>query len=106
MPPNSKDPKARLVSESLDQIATRLELELVESEGGSLASVMPRLEQTLRDASGNGGRAIDVLLHVHSGDQRVALKPSRLRVVPETELMDQLKQMLGAEHVRLVPAGP
>ncbi len=94
--------------EDLDrQIATRLELELVESEGDeSLASVMPRLEQTLRDASGNGGRAIDVLLHVHSGDQRVALKPSRLRVVPETELMDQLKQMLGAEHVRLVSAGP
>ena len=50
----------------------------------------------------NGGRAIDVLLHVHSGDSRVALRPNRLKVAPDPDLIETLRQVLGPAHVRLI----
>ncbi|MHC4217784.1 MAG: DNA polymerase III subunit alpha [Planctomycetota bacterium] len=84
-------------------LAARIELDLVSGpEGDTLEPMLETLEQTLRGAGGNGGRTVEVLLHVHEGNRRVALKPNRLRVVPATELMDELQRMLGPENVRLV----
>jgi hypothetical protein len=63
---------------------------------------MQTLEHTLRGAAGNGGRTVEVLLHVHDGDRCVALKPNRLRVTPKALLLDELERVLGPGHVRLV----
>ena len=47
-----------------------------------------------------------MLLHVLDGDKTITLRPNRLKVVPDSDLVDRLKQMLGPQHVRLVDAVP
>jgi DNA polymerase-3 subunit alpha len=93
-----------LAVDELDRhLASRIELDLVGGpDGNALEPIMQTLEQTLRGAAGNGGRTVEVLLHVHDGDRCVALKPNRLRVAPKAPLLDELERMLGPGHVRLV----
>ena len=84
-------------------LAGRIELDLVGGpDVAGLEPTLQALDQILRAAAGNGGRAIEVLLNVHDGNRRVALKPNRLKVVPEAALMDELERVLGPGHVRLV----
>jgi DNA polymerase-3 subunit alpha len=97
-----------LAVDELDRhLAARIELDLVGGpDGEALEAMMQTLEQTLRRAAGNGGRTVEVLLHVHDGTRRVALKPNRLRVAPQTGLMDELQRLLGPGHVRIVGREP
>ena len=97
-----------LAVDELDRhLASRIELDLVGGpDGNALEPIMQTLEQTLRGAAGNGGRTVEVLLHVHDGDRCVALKPNRLRVAPKAPLLDELERMLGPGHVRLVGHEP
>ncbi|MHC4649284.1 MAG: DNA polymerase III subunit alpha [Planctomycetota bacterium] len=91
------------VDELDGHLASRIELDLAGGpDGNALEPMMQTLEQTLRGAAGNGGRTVEVLLHVHDGKRRVALKPNRLRVAPNAPLLDELERMLGPGHVRLV----
>jgi DNA polymerase-3 subunit alpha len=84
-------------------LAGRMELDLVGGpDDAALEPTLQALDQILRAAAGNGGKAIEVLLNVHDGNRRVALKPNRLKVVPETALLDELERVLGPGHVRLV----
>jgi DNA polymerase III alpha subunit len=96
-----------LAVEDLDRhLASRIELDLVaDPDGTGLEPMMQTLEETLRGAAGNGGRTVEVLLHVHDGDRCVALKPNRLRVAPKAPLLDELERVLGPGHVRLVGGG-
>ena len=62
------------------------------------------VDKTRREAKTTGERAVDVLRHVLDGDKTITLRPNRLKVVPDSDLVDRLKQMLGPQHVRLVDA--
>ncbi len=85
------------------QVAARLELDLASlGEGEPQESLMYMLDETLRNAVGNGGRAVEVVLHVHDAGRRVALRPNRLKVVPGDELIGRLREILGPASVRLV----
>ena len=87
-------------------LASRLELDLAPAAGGEpVEPLLQRLEETLREAKANGGRAVDVLLRVHEGSRLIELRPNRLRVVPQPALIDRLREMLGPDHVRLVTQG-
>lgn len=88
--------------EAIDQhIASRLELDLFEDPGGESAErLMQLIEQTLRHARAEGGRALEVRLNLHDGGRRIALRPHR-RIVPEVQLLDRLREMLGPDRVRL-----
>ncbi|MHC4208084.1 MAG: DNA polymerase III subunit alpha [Planctomycetota bacterium] len=91
------------VNELDGHLAARIELDLVGGpDGEDLEPMMQTLEQTLRSAAGNGGRTVEVLLHVHDGNRLVALKPNRLRVAPHAPLLDELERVLGRGRVRLV----
>ncbi len=83
--------------------AAQLELDLVEpADGGSMETMMHRLDDLLRSASGsNGGRAVPVVLRVEAGGRCVALRPHGIRVVPGPDLLRALESMVGREHVRL-----
>jgi DNA-directed DNA polymerase III PolC len=88
-------------------LAARIELDLVGgTDGAAVEGVMQALEQTLRSAAGNGGRTVEVLLHLHDGARCVALKPNRLRVAPHGPLLDELERVLGRGCVRLVGREP
>ncbi len=90
-----------------NHLAGRMDLELVDEPGRApIRDVMIRVDETLREAKAkaNGGRTVDVLLHVLDGDKTITLRPNRLKVVPDRDLVDRLKQMLGPQHVRLVDA--
>jgi len=95
----------------IDQIQHHLagwiELDLVDKPGGEpIRELMTRLDATLRDAkAGNGDRSVDVLLHVRNAGRLVTLRPNRLKVVADRDLVDRLQQMLGPDHVRLVDRG-
>jgi len=93
--------------DQLDQhLADRLEVDLIdEPRAEPIRELMMRVDQTLRDAKANGGRSVDVLLRVLDGDQVIELRPNRLKVVPDGDLVERLRQMLGADHVRLVDRG-
>jgi DNA polymerase III alpha subunit len=56
-----------LAVDELDRhLASRIELDLVGGpDDDALEPIMQTLEQTLRGAAGNGGRTVEVLLHVH-----------------------------------------
>ena len=93
----------------LDQIdnhlAGRMDLDFIDEPGRApIREVMIRVDRTLREAKTNGGRSVDVLLHVLDGDKTITLRPNRLKVVPDSDLVDRLKQMLGPQHVHLVDA--
>ncbi len=91
--------------DDIDQhLAARLELDLIDEPGPEpIQHTMQQVHQALLGAKvTNGGRAIDVLLHVHSGDRRVALRPSRLKVAPDPDMLEILRQLLGSTRVRLV----
>ncbi len=92
-----------LTVDQLDEhLASRIELDLIDGPHREpLESVMRRLDETLRTAKGNGDRAVDVLLNLHSGTHRIAMRP-RLRVVPGGDLLQNLRQVLGPECVRVV----
>jgi DNA polymerase III alpha subunit len=88
------------------QLASRLELDLGAGSGGEPPeALLQRLEETLREAKANGGRAVDVLLRVHEGSRLIELRPNRLRVAPQPALIDRLRELLGPDHVRLVAQG-
>ena len=88
-----------------NHLAGRMELELVDEPGRApIREVMIRVDKTLREAKTTGERSVDVLLHVLDGDKTITLRPNRLKVVPDSDLVDRLKQMLGPQHVRLVDA--
>ncbi len=88
-----------------NHLAGRMDLELIDEPGRPpIREVMIRVDQTLREAKTNGERSVDVLLHVLDGDKTITLRPNRLKVVPDSDLVDRLKQMLGPQHVRLVDA--
>ncbi|MCH7797387.1 MAG: DNA polymerase III subunit alpha [Planctomycetes bacterium] len=88
-------------------LAGWIELDLVDEPGGEpIRDLMTRLEATLRGSkAGNGDRSVEVLLRVHNGGRLVTLRPNRLKVVADRNLVDRLQRMLGRDHVRLVDRG-
>jgi DNA polymerase-3 subunit alpha len=85
------------------RVAQRLEVDLIDKPRSEpIREMMMRVDRTLRDAKANGGRSVDVLLRVLNGNQVIELRPSRLKVTPDDELVDRLRQIIGREHVRLV----
>jgi len=94
------------IKELEHRVAQRLEVDLIdEPRAEPIREMMMRVDQTLRDAKANGRRSVDVLLRVLDGNQVIALRPNRLKVTPDGELIDRLRQMLGRDHVRLVDRG-
>jgi DNA polymerase III alpha subunit len=88
-----------------NHLAGRMDLEIIDEPGRApIREVMLRVDETLREAKTTGERSVDVLLHVLDGDKTITLRPNRLKVVPDSDLVDRLKQMLGPQHVRLVDA--
>jgi DNA polymerase-3 subunit alpha len=92
------------------EAAAAIELDLAEpSNGLGMETMMHRLDDLLRAASAaaNGGaRAVNVLLRLEAAGRRVTLRPHGVRVVPDEALLARLEQMVGPEHVRLVPERP
>ncbi|MHC4415135.1 MAG: DNA polymerase III subunit alpha [Planctomycetota bacterium] len=84
-------------------IAGHIELDLIDQpEREPLEPIMHTLEVLLRNARENGGRPVEVLLHMHTEGKCIALRPHGLRVAPEPDLIRRLEQMLGPEHVRVI----
>ena len=93
------------VEAAAEQLATAIELD-VDAERRSPEAMEPTLEalrEALMDAAsigGSGGRAAEVLIHLHVDRKRVTLRPSMLRVSPSSTLTARLEQLLGRERVR------
>ncbi len=98
-----------LVIDELDRhLAARIELELIDRPpAGDLEATMETVESVLRRAAGaaNGGRSVEIVLHLETRGKRVALKPHRLRVIPEANLIRTLRDVVGPDHVRVIDRG-
>ncbi|MCH8152554.1 MAG: DNA polymerase III subunit alpha [Planctomycetes bacterium] len=91
------------IEDVAQQVATRIELDLIDKpQGQPLEGIMRSLDDLLRRAGGNGGGSVEVLLHLHTNGKCVALRPHGRRVTSGPDLIATFKQMLGPQHVRVV----
>ncbi|MSR40584.1 MAG: DNA polymerase III subunit alpha [Phycisphaerales bacterium] len=70
----------------------------------SLAETLQLAAGLLKQASSapsGGGRAVEVLLHLDGQSRRTTLLSHRLKVVPRTELVSQLRALLGHANVHV-----
>ncbi|MCP3902697.1 MAG: DNA polymerase III subunit alpha [Planctomycetes bacterium] len=89
------------------QLARGLELSFVdEPTDEPLVSRMQMVAGVLQQAGatpgGTEGRAVEVTLHLRTGGRRVTLKPGSVRVVPDAVLLERLRDLVGADGVRVV----
>ncbi|MFG0328857.1 MAG: DNA polymerase III subunit alpha [Phycisphaerales bacterium] len=56
--------------------------------------------------NGSRGKPVPVRLHLHAAHKEVTVEPERLRVAATEELLGHVRDLLGAEAVRLVGGGP
>jgi len=100
------------IEDAPQYLARRLELSFVDEPGGEgIESQMNMAAGMLQQAGAarvvGEGKPVDVLVRLVGEGKEVALKPNHLRIVPEPGLLDGLRHLLGAEHVRLIAgAGP
>jgi len=89
-------------------LAKAIELEFVADEQSKAAiSTMQMVAGVLKQAGGaNGsGQRADVVVRVRSGGKRVTLRSGNLRVVADSQLLNQLERLVGSEHMNVI-AGP
>ncbi len=91
-------------------LAGRLELTFKRNgQNGDMQNRMEVASGLIRQAGGakvsRGGKAAEVVVHVDTGDH-VAVVHSGRRVVVEPKLLDQLRDVVGVENIRLFPTSP
>ncbi|MEM7227705.1 MAG: DNA polymerase III subunit alpha [Planctomycetota bacterium] len=76
------------------------------TDGSSVDSMLHMAAGLLQQSSGarvaDGGRAVDVLVHVVRSGKRYTLRPRNLRVIADGVLVDRLEQVVGPAGVRVV----
>jgi DNA polymerase-3 subunit alpha len=88
-----------------------LELSFMDEEGGEgIESQMNLAAGVLQQAGAarvvGEGRPVEVQLRVITAGKEIDLKAAHLRIVPEPALLQNLRDVLGEEHVRLITGGP
>jgi len=56
-----------------------------------------------RNGNGNGHQSTDLIIRVSTNGQDVLLRPQRLRLTPDQNLLERLRSVLGPDAVRLMP---
>jgi DNA polymerase III subunit alpha len=90
-------------------LAGAIELDFIEdADGMSIESNMSMaaglIQQHATVPSGNGARQADVFINVITDGRRVKLHSKRLRAVAEPHLLNRLRDLLGADRVRIQPS--
>ncbi|MHC4107015.1 MAG: DNA polymerase III subunit alpha [Planctomycetota bacterium] len=102
------------LEEAPQYLAGQIDVELSDDGGQDrLIELMEALSSALRQADvseqgrpvtgsdASGAVAVPVLVHLRTAGKRVALRPKRVRVVPDPRLLQQLGELVGADHVRV-----
>jgi DNA polymerase III alpha subunit len=99
------------IDQAARQLAARLELSFFDEDdgGNDIESRMQMAAGVLQQAGasqvGGSGRAVDVLINLHTQGKRIALKPNRLHVICEPTLIQRLGDLIGPEHVSVIGGG-
>jgi DNA polymerase-3 subunit alpha len=103
--------RALRIEDAPQHLARGLELSFIDEDGGEgIESRMNLAAGVLQQADAarviGEGRPVDVQLRLITAGKKIDLKPTHLRVVPEPALLEQLRDLLGEDHVRLITGGP
>ena len=97
------------ITDASAHLATRIEVLIRDDEGVSeerRLEVLDHLAEILKGASDAAspaiGRAVETILLLDVEDQRVALRASTFRVIPTTELLEKVTEVVGSGNVRVV----
>ena len=88
-------------------LGTRLEVSVecagpdAEAAGGTIEMLAGYLKQAGAAAATAVGRAVDVVVHLDGESRRTTLASHRLRVVPDRELLEALRRLVGPTRVRV-----
>jgi DNA polymerase-3 subunit alpha len=96
------------LADACSQLAGRLELTLQDREDGDLAKSIEGVHQLLTNSTQVDpiARRIDVRLHLVEGGHRITLKPREMKVAAGSDVLSELRRVLGDANVRIVAAPP
>ncbi|MCA9295797.1 MAG: DNA polymerase III subunit alpha, partial [Phycisphaerales bacterium] len=90
-------------------LARRVDIWFDESQADDASSVESMLHMTsgiLNQASSarvsDGGRSVEVLLHLRRNGKRYTLRPRQIRIIPDPMIVQRLRQVVGDHAVRIV----
>ncbi len=95
------------IEDAARHLGTRLEVSVEcagpdgEGAGGTIEMLAGYLKQASSAAATSVGRAVDVVVHLDGEARRTTLASHRLRVVPDRELLDALRRLVGPDRVRV-----
>jgi DNA polymerase-3 subunit alpha len=108
--PQVKVDHVLLMSDVPRYLAGRIEIDFADDPAGGPVQTQMQMVAGLLQQSGaakiaDGGKAAEVHLRVSADGRHYLLKSGRLRAVADSSLLQQLREIVGADHVRVISGG-